>query len=122
VVIELKMVARPPLRQIYWRSWRGAPYWVSPAASTQVGLHDVAANLRSRRHAFHTPSVAFGDTFPASRRRGEAAQMSSRSGVNMSGRGAKSKNRLEPRLSRGKGLTRRNLANMFCALSAGRRA
>ena len=33
----------------------------------------VTANLRSKRPAFHTPSVAFGDTFPASRRRGRPA-------------------------------------------------
>ncbi len=34
----------------------------------------VAANLRRAIPAFRTPSVAFGDTFPASRRRGTRDQ------------------------------------------------
>ncbi len=36
----------------------------------QTTCTNIAANFRSKRPAFHTPSVAFGDTFPAPRRRG----------------------------------------------------
>ena len=56
-----------------WGRWREAPDGVWPAATTPDGCTNVTANLRSKRPAFHTPSVAFGDTFPASRRRGRPA-------------------------------------------------
>ena len=41
-----------------------------PLLRRQTACTNVTANLGSKRPAFHTPSVAFGDTFPASRRRG----------------------------------------------------
>ena len=41
-----------------------------PLLRRQTACTNVTANLRSKRPAFHTPSVAFGDTFPAPRRRG----------------------------------------------------
>ena len=44
-----------------------------PLLGRQTACTNVTANLRSKRPAFHTPSVAFGDTFPASRRRGRPA-------------------------------------------------
>src|SRR5271166_3277030 len=44
-----------------------------PLLRRQTACTDVTANLRSKRPAFHTPSVAFGDTFPAPRRRGRPA-------------------------------------------------
>ena len=44
-----------------------------PLLRRQTACTNVTANLRSKRPAFHTPSVAFGDTFPASRRRGRPA-------------------------------------------------
>ena len=44
-----------------------------PLLRCQTACTNVTANLRSKRPAFHTPSVAFGDTFPASRRRGRPA-------------------------------------------------
>ncbi len=41
-----------------------------PLLRRQTACMNVTVNLRSKHLAFHTPSVAFGDTFPASRRRG----------------------------------------------------
>ncbi len=40
-----------------------------PLLRRQTACTNVTANLRSKRAAFHTPSVTFGDTFPASQRR-----------------------------------------------------
>ena len=40
-----------------------------PPLRRQTACTNITANLRLKRPAFHTPSVAFGDTFPASRRR-----------------------------------------------------
>ena len=44
-----------------------------PLLRRQTAYTNVTADLRSKRPAFHTPSVAFGDTFPALRRRGRPA-------------------------------------------------
>jgi hypothetical protein len=38
-----------------------------PLLRRQTACTNVTANLRSKRPAFRTPSVAFGDTFPAAR-------------------------------------------------------
>src|SRR5271166_1465007 len=39
-----------------------------PLLRRQTACTNVTAYLRSKRPGFHTPSVAFGDTFPASRK------------------------------------------------------
>jgi hypothetical protein len=73
--------------------------------------------------AFHTPSVDFGDTFPSFAGKGEeAAQMSAEWCAHVRSRRKKQKSSRAPFIWRAKGLTRRILANMFRALSAGRRA
>ena len=57
-----------------WGRWRDSAGWgCGPPLRRQTACTNVTANLRSKRPAFHTPSVAFGDTFPASRRRGRPA-------------------------------------------------
>ena len=62
-----------PFPSLLGKVARSAGWGVARCFDAKTDCTTVTANLRSKRPAFHTPSVAFGDTFPASRRRGRPA-------------------------------------------------